>query len=112
MRIKSPKLREVEFSDKEVLDFPEGLYGFEHLKRFILIEGGKKSLFSYLQSIDDENVTFIIANPAEIIKGYSIDIEQSEYDSLQIKDKEMLADFVIVTIPENIEDISVNLLGP
>ena len=26
--------------------------------------------------------------------------------------KEMLADFVIITIPENIEDISANLLGP
>ena len=99
MRITSPKLGTIEFYEKEVLEFSEGLYGFEQLKRFVLINGGEDSLFSYLQSIDDEATTFVIANPLEIIKDYELTISKSDYDSLEITDKEMLADFVIVTIP-------------
>ena len=61
MELKTSQLGTLTYEDKDIMYFPEGLYGFDHLKQFLLIPGSVGSVFSYLQSIEDSNITFILA---------------------------------------------------
>ena len=74
MEIVVKQIGTIQFEEKEIITFDEGLFGFEHLHRYILIEGEENSFFSYLQCIDDVDVTFVIANPKEIINNYILSI--------------------------------------
>lgn len=112
MELKTPQLGILHYEEKEVFLFTEGLYGFEHLKRFLLIPGKIDSVFEYLQSIEDVHVTFILAAPNDIVEDYILTIAQSDMGKVKATSEIDLQDYVIVTVPENIEEISVNLLGP
>jgi len=114
MVLLSPKLGKIDYTDKEILTIREGFFGFDNLKKYILINGGVDTMFSYLQNIEDPTITFIIANPKELIKDYLLTVTEKDLKDIDINDsnRDQLEDFVIVTIPACIEDITVNLLGP
>ncbi|MBL8993562.1 MAG: flagellar assembly protein FliW [Spirochaetia bacterium] len=105
-------LGRIEYDPAEVIEFAEGLYGFEHLHRFIYVEAQGDSLFGFLQSLDDAQVAFVVAIPGKFIPGYSLSIFKKDYDFLDVRSREELLDLAIVTVPENIEETSANLLGP
>lgn len=112
MKLETAQFGTISYIEKEVILFEDGLFGFEDKRKFLLIDGGKDSYFSFLQSIDEPGLCFVIANPKEIITDYLLSISQLDYDHLEIKSPEMVEDFVIITIPENLDEISANLLGP
>ena len=112
MRLETPQLGTLHYEEKEVIRFPEGLYGFEKLKHFLLVSGEKDSIFDYLQSIDDVQVTFILSVPNNVVDNYVLTIPQEDIEKIQASGENDIQDYVIVTLPKKIEEISVNLLGP
>ena len=112
MELKTPQLGTLYYEDEEVIYFPEGLYGFEQVKRFLLIAGKTDTIFNYLQSIEDTHITFILANPKDIVENYVLMITPGDMEKVKAESEADLADYVIVTVPKNLQEISVNLLGP
>ena len=112
MQIKTKNFGTVDFSSEEIITFKEGLYGFEDYKQYLLIDDDKASFFKYLQNIEKPDLCFVLTDPKELIKNYTLTIQESEFSCLKSDNNAQLQDFVIVTIPEDINDISVNLLGP
>ena len=112
MEIETPKLGKLTYDPKEVIEFPEGLYGFEEYNRYLYVEGQDDTLFSYLQCLDNTEITFIVANPRQIVKNYMLTVSENEMNGLDMRCEEDLLDYVIITIPDNIEEMSANLLGP
>jgi len=43
MIIKNEQFGEVEFDESSIIDFPEGLLGFEDLKKFLLIQEDRRT---------------------------------------------------------------------
>ena len=111
-KIETMQLGELSYTDENIYHFSEGLYGFEDLKNFILVSSGEDSLFFYLQSIEDVNITFIIANPFVLDKSYELNIASVDYESIDLKNREAAETWAIVTMSKNIEDITANFLGP
>ena len=111
-KIETVQLGELSYTDENIYHFSEGLYGFEDLKNFILVSSGEDSLFFYLQSIEDANITFIIANPFVLDKDYNLNIASADYESIDLKSQETAEAWVIITMSKNIEDITANFLGP
>lgn len=75
MKIESPRFGTLEVSPDHIIEFPEGLPGFEQLRKFSLFypEGqSDPATFLILQSVEDPAVAFDIANPA--IFGYDYQI--------------------------------------
>jgi len=112
MKYNFPRFGELEISDNEIIIFNEGLFGFENLHNYVIIKGDEDNIFDYLQSVEDLNVTFIITKPEYFKNDYILNIPDKDLDELGTKDVKNIIDYAIVTIPENIENMTANLQGP
>lgn len=71
MKISTRDFGRLEIEDKEILQFIRPIYGFEELKQFVLLsDSSVGSEFVWLQSIEDENICFILANPLIAMASY------------------------------------------
>jgi flagellar assembly factor FliW len=102
----------IEVDERQVLRFPEGLYGFEQLKEYCLFEAKERGPFFWLQSLEDKAVAFILIRPQEFHPGYEPRIPEAEYGAVGIKDPAVALVFAIVTIPKDPARMTANLTGP
>jgi len=103
MKIKNSQFGEVEFDENIIIPFPEGIIGFEDLKRFIIIHDEDCEPFRWLISVDEPEVGFAILEPSLVVQDYYV---RAGFDP------EVYALFVIVTLSHEISKISVNLKAP
>ncbi|MGQ9472931.1 MAG: flagellar assembly protein FliW [Candidatus Caldatribacteriaceae bacterium] len=99
---------ELEVKETEVVLFPWGLPGFEHIRRFILLE--EKNFF-WLQSVDEEEVVFAVCDPFLYFPGYEVEIPPTECELLGLSRE---SDVVVLAIMnfKSSREIGVNLLAP
>lgn len=97
MKIESPVFGSAEVSDDKVIEFPAGLPGFEHCKRFVLVheEGGDASVF-LLQSVDDAEVAFSVTGPERLGVNYEFALTDEEVATLKLARPEEALVAVIV----------------
>ncbi len=113
MLISSKNFGEVEIDPSKKIVFKEGIPGFEMLKEYILIEDTEESSpFAYLQSIEDSNICFVIADPYVFMPNYAPDIKDQFIEMLGGGTAEDFSVFSIVTIPTGFNDATLNLVGP
>ena len=88
--IDSPHPNNLAVSPDRVIEFPDGLPGFEQLRRFSIFqpeseaEGHPK--YFILQSLDDPSVAFNIADPALFGFNYEINLSDAEIEALSLAD--------------------------
>ncbi|ANQ83562.1 flagellar assembly protein FliW [Azoarcus olearius] len=83
MKIESPVFGSAEVSDDKVIEFPAGLPGFEHCKRFVLVhEEGSDTAVFLLQSVDDADVAFSITGPEQLGINYEFALSDEEVATL------------------------------
>lgn len=113
MRIVTDYRGEVEYSKEDVIRFEDGLYGFENSKNFILIGNMEKELpFHWLQSVDDENLVFVIVDPFLFVENYDFALDDLTVEQLDVKSVDDISVYTTVLIPGNVEEITVNLKSP
>ena len=113
MKLHARSFGEIEINEEDILTFPEGIPGFEDLKKYIIINNpDEENPFDWLQSVDNGDLAFVIINPFFIKPDYDIVIPQSALEKLKIKDESDVVLYSIVVVPEKIEDMTVNLTGP
>ncbi len=112
MEVLISHLGRIEYQLEEVITFEGGLYGFEAQHRFIIVQGGTDSIFSYLQCIEAPFTTFVVCQPRDAVLDYVLSMERRDYDALGFENEADMLILTIATIPEKIEDLSINLLGP
>ncbi|MBC7325703.1 MAG: flagellar assembly protein FliW, partial [Moorella sp. (in: Bacteria)] len=82
------------------------------LTRFALVPLGENSPFYFLQSLQDENVGFILINPFAFFPGYEFDLPDEEAEALGIAAPGEAAVFCIVNASRGLKNATVNLLAP
>jgi flagellar assembly factor FliW len=110
--LKTSRFGEIEVNDKSVIAFPEGLIGFEQMKRFTIIENKPGSPFKWLQSMDAGELAFIIMDPKVFMPAYAPCFLRSDLDALQLSSPQDAVMYVTVVVPQNPQKMSANLLGP
>ena len=98
-----------------VLSCPNGLLGFPHAKRFVILEEseGKEPIFRWLQSVDDPDVAFVVADPDLFVKNYLENISVGDLRECHLKGDESPIFLVIVTVPaDDPFGMTANLLAP
>ena len=103
----------IEVDDRQKIAMPEGLYGFEFLHDFAIIDARKRPFF-WLQSLEDEERAFVLIDPRIIRSDYDPEISQHDVEALGFDgpDDERMLQFVIVTVPEDENQMTANLQGP
>lgn len=105
------KLGTLHVDEKKILHFPAGILGFSGYHRYIIVEQ-EGSAFSFLQSVDDPDLSFVIIMPELVCADYFVQLSDEEIDLLQIESPEDGKVYGIVTIPENVAEMTVNLQAP
>nr|AID56214.1 flagellar assembly factor FliW [Leptospira sp. GIMC2001] len=103
----------IQIYPEQILEFPDGLLGFENYNEFALIEENEESPFKWLQSVREQSLAFIVIQPELFIDDYKPLIPEDELLSMDLKSVDEGLKFVIVTIPvENPQAMTANLQGP
>lgn len=112
MKIRTRFLGEVEIKEEEIINFPEGIPGFEESRRFVLLDIPENEVFRVLQDVEDEFVSFVVTDPWSFFEGYDFDIPDEELLKINISKEEQLSVMNIVTLSDEFENSTVNLLAP
>lgn len=97
MKIKNQQFGEIEFNKNSVLKFQNGLFGFEELKEFVLLNS-KDEIFQWLCSIDEPEIVFPLFRLNVIDK----DFPRADNDEV----------FGVVTLNSEPSKISINMKAP
>jgi len=96
MEIKSSFFGEQSIDPSTIISFPNGIPGFEDQTRFKLFhQEGDNPLIFWLQSLDDESLTFSVAQPSIFNINYAFVLNDAEEALLGIEDT---ADALILII--------------
>jgi flagellar assembly factor FliW len=101
----------IDVDDRQKITFPQGLFGFEKLKDYLLLDAERQP-FYWLQSMDEEDVAFVLVNPFLFRPDYEVNISNEELDGIGIRSPEKALIFSIVTIPQDGSPMTANLQGP
>lgn len=111
VKIQSKPYGEVTVQEHQLLQFPAGLFGFERMKQYALLDSQYPPFF-WLQCLDDASVAFILVNPYLVVPEYVLDIDPQALTEIGDPRGEDLLVFTIVTVAEAEERVSCNLQGP
>ncbi|HBI53195.1 MAG TPA: flagellar assembly protein FliW [Ruminococcaceae bacterium] len=113
MSIETRDFGTIEVDEKDVYDFPNGLYAFEDSKKFALLSPLGDDVYPmWLQSMDDPGLCFIVFNPVLIDGGFTVMLADNERSQLGLdKDGDATA-LVIAKVPADYKHTTVNMKSP
>lgn len=97
----------VEYQENEILHFKSGIFGFEHLQAYIVIDDPETQPFRWLQSVQEAEVCFPLLDPFLFIQDYKSFLPKH----LQNENSEKNI-FVITTLKNADGKMTINLKGP
>lgn len=112
MKIRTKYLGETEISVNHLLRFPQGLPGFPEEKKFILMELPNGGTFQVLQSVQTEELAFIVASPYAFYSDYTFELDDAAIEALQISKPEDVSVYSIVTVRDPFSSSTMNLKAP
>jgi len=112
MKTVTLRFGEIDIPEDRIIDFPKGILGFEQLHKYVILQRDDSEPFRWLQSLDDPNLAFVISNPAFFFPNYKIEMNLRELDEINCSEHSTIETCVIITIPNDISQMSANLQGP
>ena len=100
-------------TDVPEIRFKGGLPGFPQHERFALVQWGEPdSPFSLLQSLDIDDLSFVVVPPALFFPDYEPVIHDDTADAIGIETAADAMLLTIVTVRRPVHESTANLLGP
>ncbi len=111
--IQTTRFGQIELNENEALNFPEGLLGFNQLRKFILIDDPHDDIFAWLQSCENGAIAFPVLEPELFAENYKVSLAKMDLDQLNMKSlQEGSSIFCIVTIPDDPTLMTANMKAP
>jgi flagellar assembly factor FliW len=102
----------IEIEEDKVIQFPHGIPGFETSQQFVLIPIGEDIPFSYLQCIDNEQLSLLVTEPFGFHPTYEFTISDILKEELHIETEDQVVVLAVVSVQDNLADATINLLAP
>ena len=112
MIIQTTRFGQVQVQDEDVLAFPEGILGFNELRKFVLLDDPNDEIFAWLQSCEQPAIAFPVLEPELFTEQYRITLAKSDLETLKLQSIEGARMFCIVTIPDDPTLMTANLKAP
>jgi len=112
MKLNTLRFGELEIDPQSVVFFEDGIPGFERMKNFVLVYVKEHAPFSYLQSMEDGELAFVLADPFEFVADYEFILSDQAKEKLQVCKPEEVMVRSIVSIRGGLETASLNLVAP
>lgn len=106
---------EVELDDEKILEFPNGIIGFEEYKNYAIlydIEREDETRISWLQSLDEPLLALPVVDPFAVTPEYAPMIEDELLKPLNDPADEDLIFLLILTVPSDMKKVTANMKAP
>ncbi len=97
---------------ENVFSFKEGLLGFQNIKEYIFILNEKVKPFLFMHALDGSDICFVCVDAFTVCPKYNVKLPDSFVESLEVKAPTDVLLLSLVTVTQNVEDISANLVSP
>ena len=113
MELSTKYFGSIEYDPAGVLDFPNGLYGFEEEKRFLLLpfHGSDGNLLCF-QSVQTPSLAFVAMNPFSLKSDYTPVLSEEELFLMGVQESTELCYYVLCAVREPVAESTVNLKCP
>lgn len=115
MTAKTKFFGEVELDDNKILEFPNGIIGFEEYKHYAILYDTDKedeTGISWLQSLDEPSLALPVVDPFAIISEYAPRIEDELLKPLNHATDEDLIVLLVLTVPSDMTKVTANMKAP
>ncbi len=102
----------IKVEEDHILHFPEGLIGFPEYRRFIVMDLDKPGLLKWLQCLDAQSLGFVILDPRVPFSDYDPAFAPQDLEPLEALHPSELVLLSVVTVPQDVKQMTVNLLAP
>ncbi len=112
--MKTKYFGEVTFSKDEILTFENGIFVFEDSKKFALMyfEDGTDAMVC-LQSIEDEDLAFVLMNPFFLLPSYQPELKDSDIELLELDENtEGVLYYAVCVAKDSLPESTINLRCP
>lgn len=114
MLVKTKFFGEVELPEEKILTLERGLIGLEQYKKYTILYDCEKEQtnISWFQSVEEPTLAIPVIKPWLVKEDYNPIVEDELLSGLGELTEDNLVILLTVTVPENIEEMSVNLKAP
>mgnify|MGYP000939922669 CR=1 FL=1 len=95
-----------------LIHFPNGIYGFENIKDFILLQEDEKKVIWSLQAAETAYPSLIVLDPFLILPNYRPALTEEQNKFFGNPKPDDLCYLAVAVIRKNLEDSAVNLKSP
>lgn len=114
MKISTTRFGDISIDESRIIRMKEGMLGFEHLKRYVLLTQDKETPFLWFQSVDDGSIAFVVIHSFVVKPDYEPVIPDAEVRLLGIESSggEEVVVLSVVTIRSDPFTVMANLRAP
>ena len=114
MKVETSRFGTIDISEKQIIRFPKGLYGFEKETEFTLLpfNPNVESPMEWMQSLKSDHLAFVVTDPYLYLPDYKLKLSEEDKKRVELEEDDLFLTRAIVTIPENYSEMTVNLIAP
>lgn len=115
MLVKTRCFGEKDLPDEKIITLEKGLMGFDEYKKYtILYDSGKEGAtnVSWFQSVDEPSLALPVINPLIVKEDYNPLVEDELLEGLGELNDDNLVILITMTVPADLEKMTVNLKAP
>ena len=106
---------EFTYNENQIITFPAGLLGFPEYRHYVLKANKNTAPICWLLSVEDGGPELALIDPSIVSAEYSlsdVQLDDRLMDKLHCQNPDELMRYAIVTLPENLKQMSMNLRTP
>jgi flagellar assembly factor FliW len=128
MLIQTSRFGTIDLSPDDLIEFPEGILGFNELRKFVLLDDPHDEIFAWLQSCETPGIAFPVLEPELFAPAYVVSLTRHDLEALKLPLNSaanepgsvplknpllhLTRNFSIITIPEDPTQMTANLKAP
>lgn len=112
MIVKTGRFGQLSVGDDEIIMIPNGIMGFPEYTKYCLVDPGDETLILWLQSLENSEIAFPVLEPKVFKPDYTVRLSGAELRELKLDNINQSAVFSILTIPEDVTQMTSNLKAP
>lgn len=113
MQIETKYFGQVAYEAGDVIHFPDGLFGFEEEKEFLLLPfADSEGMLLCFQSMATPQLAFVAMNPFTLKKDYAPILQKAELEKLGVEKSHDLSIYTLCVVRDPISESTINLKCP
>ena len=112
MIIKTGRFGQLTIGEEEIITIPSGVFGFPEYTKYCLVDPSDDTLILWLQSLETPEIAFALLEPKIFRPDYTARLSGTELRELKLDNVNQSAVYSILTIPEDVTQMTANLKAP